>query len=126
MDCTLLQSLCGSWYVTILVIINQTDPSTIIVLMGVRASMDVTKREKDGMLKDEIWPSERTVLVRADKGVASQPHAEGASRLFDLERWTANVELYELHGSHFGILNPNSGLAEIMNMVLEDGDVGIL
>jgi fatty acid synthase, animal type len=94
--------------------------------MGVRASMDATQREKDGTLKDEIWPSQRTVLIRADKGVASQPHAVGASRLFDLECWTSNVEMYELHGTHFGILSPNSGLVEIINKVLEEGGAGII
>ena len=87
--------------------------------MGLRASMDTSKREEEGTLKDKVWPSKRTVLVRADKGVASQPYAEGASRLFDLEKWVSDVELHELHGSHFGILNPDSGLAEIINEVLK-------
>jgi len=92
--------------------------SAIAVLMGLRASIDASKRLEDGTLKDEVWPSKRTVLICADKGVASQPHAAGASRLFDLDNWVSNVELHELHGSHFGILNPNSGLVEIINEVL--------
>ena len=87
--------------------------------MGLRASMDTSKREEEGRLKDMVWPSKRTVLVRTDKGVASQTYAEGASRLFDLDKWVSDVELHELHGSHFGILNPDSGLAEIINEVLE-------
>jgi hypothetical protein len=103
---------------TILLVISLT-MSIAAVLMGIRASTDAMKREEYGTLKDEIWPSERTVLIRADNGIASQAHAKGASRLLDLDTWTSNVELYELHGSHFGILNPNSGLAEIMNKVLE-------
>jgi fatty acid synthase, animal type len=86
--------------------------------MGLRASMDASQREEDGILEDVVWPSKRTVLIRADKGVASQPYAKGASRLFDLDNSTSDVELHELHGSHFGILNPNSGLAEILNEVL--------
>jgi fatty acid synthase, animal type len=87
--------------------------------MGLRASIDASKREEDGTLKDVLWPSKRTVLIRADKGVASQPYAKGASRLFDLDNLTSDVELHELRGSHFGILNPNSGLAEIINEVLK-------
>jgi hypothetical protein len=81
--------------------------------------MDASQREEDGTLEDVVWPSKRTVLIRADKGVGSQPYAKGASRLFDLDKWTSDVELHELHGSHFGILNPNSGLAEIINEVLK-------
>lgn len=86
--------------------------------MGLRASMDASQCEEDGILEDVVWPSKRTVLIRADKGVASQPYAKGASRLFDLDNSTSDVELHELHGSHFGILNPNSGLVEILNEVL--------
>lgn len=111
--------------ITILPIINQAYPIYYaLVLMGVQASLDVTKRKKDGTFKDEIWPSTRTVLIRADEGIGSQPHAEGASRLFDLENWMSNVEMHELRGSHFGMLNPNSGLADVMNKVIEQGDVG--
>ncbi|KZT06920.1 polyketide synthase [Laetiporus sulphureus 93-53] len=88
------------------------------VLMGVRASMDVNKREADGSLFTEVWPSKRTVLVRAEQGVSAQSYAEGASKLLDLEIWTSDVELHELPGTHFGILNPDSGLAEILNGIV--------
>ena len=87
--------------------------------MGLRASMDASQREEDGTLADAVWPSNPAVLIRADKGVASQPYAKGASKSFDLDSWTSDVELHELHGSHFGILNPNSGLAEVINEVLK-------
>jgi fatty acid synthase, animal type len=88
--------------------------------MGLRASMELSRLKGDVMFK--VWPSERTVLIRADKGMGSKTYSEGASRFFDLENWTSNIELHELHGSHFGILHPNSGLAKIINKVLDHGD----
>jgi fatty acid synthase, animal type len=94
--------------------------------MGLRASQSASEREKNGTLLDDdemmIWPSKRTVLIRADKGVRAQPYAEGVSELLDLEKWAGatgvEVELRVLGGSHFGILNPDSGLAEVVNDVL--------
>ncbi|PCH43240.1 hypothetical protein WOLCODRAFT_74423 [Wolfiporia cocos MD-104 SS10] len=89
------------------------------VLMGVRASKEVLKREEDGTLKDLAWPTARTVLVSATNGVAVQPYAVGASKYFDLEAWAPHIELHELPGTHFGLLNPDSGLAEVINGVLQ-------
>jgi len=89
------------------------------ILMGIRASMMVSRQQAAGELT-AIWPAKRTVLARADQGVSGQPYADGASRLFDLENWATNVELYDVPGTHFGILNPESGLAEMLNDVLAE------
>lgn len=86
--------------------------------MGVRASMDTLKLERSGALTNQIWPAARTVLVRASNGVGAQSVGEGASRTYDLEDWAPDVELRELEGTHFGILNPDSGLSSILNEVV--------
>jgi len=88
--------------------------------MGVRAS---TEMKEEWTFKDKVWPPERTVLIRADKGVGSESYSEGASKLLDLDLWTSNVELHELHATHFGIFNPKSGLPDIMNKILEQRDI---
>jgi hypothetical protein len=88
------------------------------VLMGVRATIDSARREAAGELVNSVWPAKRTVLVRAENGVATQSYAEGVSRVFDLDGFVSNVELYELQGTHFGILNPDSGLSEILDTVV--------
>lgn len=85
--------------------------------MGVRASMETLKLERSGALANQIWPATRTVLIRASDGVATQGVAEGASRAYDLEDWAPDVELHEVEGTHFGILNPDSGLSGILNEV---------
>jgi len=87
------------------------------VLMGIRASIDFSRSETGNVVS--TWPAKRTVLVRADQGISVQAFAEGSSKYFDLEKYVPDVDLYELPGTHFGILNPKSGLAEVLNMVLK-------
>jgi fatty acid synthase len=89
------------------------------VMMGIRVSLEIARKQESGE-PIPLWPTDRTVLVRATQGMSTQSYADGASRVFDLERWVPNgVELYEVEGTHFGILNPDSGLAEILNDVVE-------
>jgi fatty acid synthase len=89
------------------------------ILMGIRVSLDISRKLDAGEVAP-VWPTDRTVLIRAKQGVSTQSYADGASRLFDLDRWVpSDVELYEVEGTHFGILNPDSGLAEILNDVVE-------
>lgn len=90
-----------------------------LVLMGLRASEDLAQRKKLGALDDFPWPSSRTILVRADDGVGAQPAAEGSSKFLDLDSWTSDIEMRELPGTHFGILSPSSGLADVLNEMMQ-------
>ncbi|KAJ8483173.1 hypothetical protein ONZ45_g14697 [Pleurotus djamor] len=84
------------------------------LLLGIRASEEMAHREAVGLLGDE-WPSKRTVLIKGSRGVGSKPPATGLSATFDLERYAPSVEVFEVPGSHFGMLNPQSGIAHILN-----------
>jgi len=87
------------------------------ILMGIRASTDIS-RQQDAKESTPFWPAKRTVLIRASEGISTKSYVDGASRLFDLENWTSDVELYDVPGTHFSILNPASGLAEILNGIV--------
>ncbi|EPQ50300.1 polyketide synthase [Gloeophyllum trabeum ATCC 11539] len=80
-------------------------------IMSIRASKDLAEEMK------KPWPSERTVLIRAQGGVATKPQFKGASRALGLDKWAAHVDVHELPGTHFGILNPDNGIADVLNGV---------
>ena len=84
------------------------------VLMGIRASTEISRQQNAG----ESTPAKRTVLIRASEGIFTQSYSDGASRFFDLENWASDVELYDVPGTHFSILSPASGLAEILNGIV--------
>lgn len=86
--------------------------------MGLRASEDLAQRRKLGALDDFTWPSSRAILVRADHGVGAQPAAEGSSRFLDLDLLTSDIDMRELPGTHFGVLSPHSGLANVLNELM--------
>ncbi|KAK1215285.1 hypothetical protein PQX77_022103 [Marasmius sp. AFHP31] len=69
---------------------------------------------RGGKYMTGAWPAQRTVLVRALNGISSRPHATGATECFDLDLYDHNVEKYDLPGTHFGILAPQSGLDGIL------------
>ncbi|CCM00452.1 uncharacterized protein FIBRA_02484 [Fibroporia radiculosa] len=92
---------------------------TAHLLMGVRESMEMERREKDGILDGLVWPAQQTVLMKAERGTKIHTRAQGASEAFDLDKWTDKVEVYECPGTHFGMLNPVSGASEILNATLQ-------
>ncbi|KAJ3555439.1 hypothetical protein NM688_g2577 [Phlebia brevispora] len=89
------------------------------MLMGLRMGEgDTTWRKDHSTLKEKVWPSARTIFVRAKDGLFAQSASEEASAWFDPDLWRSDVEIHELPGTHFGVLNPHSGLADILNEVL--------
>ncbi|KAF9237185.1 polyketide synthase [Melanogaster broomeanus] len=88
------------------------------VLMGIRASIEALRREKAGKFDNAAWPAARTIVIRASKGTGSQAVAEGLSPAFDVDLCAPDVVLHELAGTHFGILNPKSGLPRLLENVL--------
>ncbi|KAF9238192.1 polyketide synthase [Melanogaster broomeanus] len=88
------------------------------LLMGLRACVENLRREKAGKFEDASWPATRTVVIRADKGIGCQPVSEGLSPAFNVELQAPDVELYEVPGTHFGVLNPQSGLPQVLEKVL--------
>ncbi|KAF9237183.1 polyketide synthase [Melanogaster broomeanus] len=88
------------------------------VLMGIRASIEALGREQAGKSDNAAWPAARTIVIRASKGTGSQAVAEGLSAAFDVDLYVPDVVLYELAGTHFGILNPKSGLPQLLEEVL--------
>ncbi|KAK7021060.1 hypothetical protein VNI00_017549 [Paramarasmius palmivorus] len=86
------------------------------VLIGIRRGKEFLNAIGEAGGKLEVnWPSKRTVLVRALDGVRSQPYAARVSQYFDLDRYVDGVEKYDLPGTHFGILAPDSGLDAILD-----------
>ncbi|KAF9244449.1 Alpha/Beta hydrolase protein [Melanogaster broomeanus] len=75
-------------------------------------------REKAGQSENVAWPATQTVVIRASKGTGSQAVSEGLSPAFDVDLHAPDVMLYELAGTHFGILNPTSGLPQLLDEVL--------
>ncbi|KAF9237175.1 hypothetical protein BU15DRAFT_76182 [Melanogaster broomeanus] len=88
------------------------------VRMGIRAAIEALRREEAGESDHATWPATRTVVIRATKGICDQPVAEGLSRAFDVDLYAPDVELYEREGTHFGILNPQSGLPQLLDGIL--------
>ncbi|KIJ24979.1 hypothetical protein M422DRAFT_216980 [Sphaerobolus stellatus SS14] len=90
------------------------------LLMGVRESVEMDRREREADLDGFVWPVERTVLMRARNGTKTNPRAQAASDAWDLDKWTDKdkVEVYEFPGTHFGFLNPTSGVGEALNNIL--------
>ncbi|EPQ51987.1 polyketide synthase [Gloeophyllum trabeum ATCC 11539] len=86
---------------------------TAHLLMGVRATMSRLK-VLESPSQQSSWPTEHTVLIKATNGVATQSYVQGASPLFDLDKYTKKVKVYELDGSHFSILHPRTGIADVM------------
>ncbi|KAF9239502.1 polyketide synthase [Melanogaster broomeanus] len=68
------------------------------VRMGVRATIEALRREEAGKSDDAAWPTTRTIVIRATKGIY--------------------VELYDREGTHFGIWNPQSGLPQLLDEIL--------
>ncbi|KAF9237180.1 polyketide synthase [Melanogaster broomeanus] len=88
------------------------------VRTGIRASIEALRREKAGRSENAAWPATRTVVIRASKGTGSQAVSGGLSPAFDVDLHAPDVILYELPGTHFGILNPTSGLPQLLEEVL--------
>ncbi|KDQ50123.1 hypothetical protein JAAARDRAFT_711195 [Jaapia argillacea MUCL 33604] len=89
---------------------------TAHVLLGVRATIAYERHlsNPDHATHEKPWPTSRTVLIKGTDGVGSQSYSEGASDSFDLDRFTDTAEVYTLEGTHFSILHPNSGIAEVL------------
>ncbi|KDQ58084.1 hypothetical protein JAAARDRAFT_57854 [Jaapia argillacea MUCL 33604] len=89
---------------------------TAHVLLGVRATIAYERyiNSADRTTYEKPWPTSRTVLIKGTDGVGSQSYSEGASEAFDLDKFTDTVEVYSLEGTHFSILHPNSGIAEVL------------
>ncbi|KAH9940662.1 polyketide synthase [Amylocystis lapponica] len=83
------------------------------LMMGLRASVDVRN------FLGDVWPADRTVLVRAADGMGMRPYCKNVSKNFDLDKWAPNSEVYELPGTHIGILNPDNGLPALLHQCLE-------
>ncbi|KAF9239507.1 hypothetical protein BU15DRAFT_74658 [Melanogaster broomeanus] len=88
------------------------------VRMGTRASIEALRREEAGKSDNAAWPAMRTVVIRANKGIGDKLVAENLSRAFDIDLYAPDVELYEREGTHFGIWNPQSGLAQLLDEIL--------
>ncbi|KAF9230714.1 hypothetical protein BU15DRAFT_56934 [Melanogaster broomeanus] len=88
------------------------------VRMGTRASIEALRREEAGKSDNAAWPAMRTVVIRANKGIGDKLVAENLSRAFDIDLYAPDVELYEREGTHFGIFNPQSGLAQLLDEIL--------
>ncbi|KAH7886699.1 hypothetical protein F5I97DRAFT_2059038 [Phlebopus sp. FC_14] len=88
------------------------------LLMGVRKSVEVERREREGDLDGFAWPVERTVLMKAQNGTKDDPRVQGISEAWDMDKWTDKVEVYEFPGTHFGFLKPSSGVAEVLNGIV--------
>ncbi|KAF9239503.1 hypothetical protein BU15DRAFT_46625 [Melanogaster broomeanus] len=88
------------------------------VRMGIRATIEALQREEAGKPDNAAWPATRTVVIRANKGICDEPVSEGLSRAFDVDLYAPDVELYEREGTHFGILNPQSGLPQLLDGIL--------
>ncbi|KAF9242059.1 polyketide synthase [Melanogaster broomeanus] len=88
------------------------------LLMGLRACMENARRKEADKFHNAVWPSARTVVIRADQGIGTQPVAEGLSPAFNVDLQAPDMELYELAGTHFGVLNPQSGLPQVLEKVL--------
>lgn len=88
------------------------------VRTGIRASIEALRQEKAGQSENVAWPATQTVVIRASKGTGSQAVSEGLSPAFDVDLHAPDVMLYELAGTHFGILNPTSGLPQLLEEVL--------
>ncbi|KAF8837242.1 polyketide synthase [Paxillus ammoniavirescens] len=88
------------------------------LLMGVRKSLEVDRREREGHLDGFAWPIERTVLMKAQNGTKNDPRVQGISEAWDVDKWTDKVEVYEFPGTHFGFLKPTSGVGEVLNSIV--------
>ncbi|KAL0572907.1 hypothetical protein V5O48_009054 [Marasmius crinis-equi] len=69
---------------------------------------------RDGKYMTGVWPAQRTVLVRALDGISFRKHSAGVSEYFDLDLYAQNIEKFDLPGTHFGILSPQSGLDTVL------------
>ncbi|GJJ08186.1 Type I Iterative PKS [Clathrus columnatus] len=87
------------------------------ILMGIRESMDWSRREREGEVVF-TWPIKRTVLLRAESGTKTNPHMYEASEAWNMDELTDKVEVYEFPGTHFGFLNPKNGVGEALNSIL--------
>jgi len=91
------------------------------ILMGVRKaveSAEEVRRAQEGHAQGFAWPVGRTVLMKAQNGTQTDARLQGISDAWNLDKWTTDkVEIYECPGTHFGVLNPNSGFADILNSV---------
>ncbi|GJJ10578.1 putative PKSNRPS-like protein biosyntheticcluster [Clathrus columnatus] len=87
------------------------------VLMSIRESVNMSRREQEGEAVF-AWSVKRTVLMRAENGIKTNPRTHKASNAWDMDKLTDNVEVYEFPGTHFGFLNPKSGLGEALNDLL--------
>ncbi|KIK63402.1 hypothetical protein GYMLUDRAFT_241886 [Collybiopsis luxurians FD-317 M1] len=88
------------------------------LLMGIRESADRERLEQNGEYEGLKWPAEWTVLMKARNGAQMDPHTQGSSEAFDLDKTTDKVQIFEFPGTHFGLLNPASGVCEALNTVL--------
>jgi len=88
------------------------------VRMGVRATIEALRREEAGKSDDAAWPTTRTIVIRATKGICDQAVSEGLSPAFDVDLYVPDVELYDREGTHFGIWNPQSGLPQLLDEIL--------
>ncbi|KAI0917773.1 Type I Iterative Polyketide synthase (PKS) [Taiwanofungus camphoratus] len=91
------------------------------IMMGLRAAIEwekVVGTSHSRAFSQVMWPTKRTVLIKASKGVASLSHASSVSPMFSLEKHTSAVEVHELQGTHFGILHPESGIVDVMTKIL--------
>ncbi|KIK63451.1 polyketide synthase [Collybiopsis luxurians FD-317 M1] len=88
------------------------------LLMGIRESAEIARLEQKGQFEGLEWPARRTVLMKAQNGAQRDTHTQGASEAFDLDKWTDEVQVFEFPGTHFGLLNPASGVGEALNSVL--------
>jgi cytochrome c1 len=88
------------------------------LLMGVRESLEMDRRIRNGDASTLTWPFERTVVMKARDGTKTNPRTRGASEAWDVDKWTDKVEVYEFPGTHFGFLNPSSGVGEVLNDIL--------
>ncbi|KIJ60886.1 polyketide synthase [Hydnomerulius pinastri MD-312] len=87
------------------------------VLMAVRACIPAILREQAGEIDNSVWPTARTVVIRAEDGIGRQSVSEGLSPAFDVELRAPDAEFYILPGTHFGILHPQSGLPQLLEQV---------
>ncbi|KAF9235665.1 polyketide synthase [Melanogaster broomeanus] len=88
------------------------------VRMGIQATIEALRRGEASKSDNATWPARRTIVIRATKGLCDNPFSEGLSPAFDIDLYAPDVELYEREGTHFGILNPQSGLPQLLDGIL--------
>ncbi|KIJ60835.1 polyketide synthase [Hydnomerulius pinastri MD-312] len=89
------------------------------VLMAVRACISAIRQEQVGETNNSVWPTARTVVIRADDGIGRQWVSEGLSPAFDVDLRAPDAEFYMLPGTHFGVLHPQSGLPQLLEQAAQ-------